>query len=128
MPALTPTAHHAPDGLLAFAIAAFAIGALMVCGATELASTGSPAQQALIKSPQLAELAGKADGQTLTTTRRRLAPRPRLGWGHTPSEAQKPPFTSPGTGDPRDDLLALAALQRRWGLPSESYAAGTFGS
>ena len=128
MPALTSTAHHASDGLLAFAITAFTLGAIMVCGAAELAPTGRPAQQALIQSPHLVELAGEADEQPLATARRRLSPRPRPGWGRAVSEAQNPRRTSPGTGDLRDDLLALAALQRRWGLPSESYAAGTFGS
>jgi hypothetical protein len=128
MPALSPTIHHASDGLLAFAIAAFALGTIMVCGAAELAPTGRVAQQALIQSPHLVELAGEADEQPLAAARRRLAPRPEPGWGRPLSEAQNPRRMSPSAGDPRDDLLALAALQRRWGLPSTSYAAGTFGS
>jgi hypothetical protein len=128
MPALTPTAHHAPDGLLAFALAAFTIGALMVCGAAELAPTGRAAPQALVESSQLVTRTGEESEQSHVTARRRLAPRSRPGWGRALSEPQNPRRTSPGTGDLRDDLLALAALQRRWGLPSESYAAGTFGS
>ncbi len=125
-PALT--AHRSPDGLLVFAVAACTIGLFMVCSAVELVPTGRPAQHATVVPSEVEDSTSAASARPLATARRSLAQISMLGWGRALSEPPNPRHRGPSNGDPRDELLALAALQRRWGLPSESYAAGTFGS
>lgn len=128
MPDPTPTTHRASDGLLAFALAALTIGLIMVCSAVELVPMVRPAQHALAAPPDTGDPAGAASARPLAASRPGPVPPSKPDWSRSMNQAPHPRRRVLSSVDPRDELLALAALQRRWGLPSESYASGTLGS
>ena len=128
MPAPTPTVHRARDGLLVFALATFAIGLTMLCAAAAPAAMADPALPVVVGTSEAADPSGATSPRPHAAARRGSAPLSMLDWGRSLVEAPNPQRRVSSSGDPRDELLALAALQRRWGLPSESYAAAGLGS
>jgi hypothetical protein len=123
----TPTTDRASDGLLAFALAALAIGLIMVCNAAQHEPTSRLDRHTLASLPAADNPTGTASARSIAAHHRPV-PHSMRDRASFLNEKPSPRRHLASSGDPRDDLLAMAALQRRWGLPSTSYAAGSFGS
>jgi hypothetical protein len=110
------------------ALALFALGLTMLCEAAARQPTHGPILDALATTAETTLPTAAPDARRPGTARRGLASPTASEQGRSTAKAPRPPRMAATGADTRDDLLALAALQRRWGLPSRSYATGAFGS